>query len=417
MKAEIITIGDEILLGQTVDTNSAWLGENLNLIGVNVKKVVTISDERQAILDAVTAAFENSEIVLMTGGLGPTQDDITKKTLAEYFDSEFYMNESVKKRIEDFYKSIGKEPLDVNIQQAELPKKCTVLDNSRGTASGMWFEKDGKILVSMPGVPGEMKGIMKDEVLPRIQKHFKTPALYHKTLLTLGEGESRIAMRIKSIESEIRKTGLGLAYLPSAGMVKLRVSGQGEDVDKVKADVNERVEEIRKELGDLVFGEDLDSLASVVGTKLASEKLTLAIAESCTGGSISKLITSISGSSRYFQGGVVVYSNDSKELLVGVKHESIVQNGAVSAQVVEEMAEGVRLKFNSDYGIATSGIAGPMGGSELKPVGTVWIGISSKEGNQSFHFLFSKSRSRNIILTSNHALNLLRKDLLRRFGN
>ncbi len=417
MIAEIITVGDEILLGQTVDTNSAWLGKNLSLIGVKVNRVITISDQKKAILDSVNESFKKADIVLMTGGLGPTQDDITKKTLAEYFGSEFYLNETVKNRIKEYFHSIGKEPLEVNLAQAELPTNCTVILNSRGTASGMWFEKDGKVLVSMPGVPNEMKGLMTDEILDKIKSHFQTPALHHKTILTIGEGESRIAMRIKHIESAIRKEGLGLAYLPSAGMVKLRVSGKGNDVSEIQLKVDEKVNEIKSIIQEIVFGEDDDSLASVVGKKLISQNLSLAVAESCTGGSISKLITSISGSSQYFKGGMVAYSNASKEAILNVNHESILQDGAVSSSVVKEMAEGARLKFGADYGISTSGIAGPTGGTDSKPVGTVWIGIASEEGCQSFKFTFGKSRTRNIIVTSNMALNLLRKDLIRRFGN
>ena len=415
MRAEVITIGDEILLGQTVDTNSAWLGENLNFLGISVKKVITISDEKDEILTALNDSLNRSDLVLITGGLGPTQDDITKKTLAEYFDSDFYVNQEVKRMILDFYKSIGREPLEMNLKQAELPSKCQAIINRRGTASGMWFEKEGKVVVSMPGVPSEMKGLMRDEVFEKLKAHFNTPALYHKTLLTIGKGESILAQKIEEVEDEIRKEGLGLAYLPSAGMVKLRVSGAGEDSKKVIAAVDTKVTKIKSILGDLIFGEDGDSLSSVVGRQLKESSKTLSIAESCTGGSISKLITSVPGSSEYFQGGVVVYSNHSKEIVLGVKPKSIKEKGAVSGEVVEQMAEGVRLKFKSDFGIATSGIAGPGGGSDYKPVGTVWIGISSEKGSHSFHFLFGKNRNRNIILTSNTALNILRKELERRF--
>lgn len=410
MKAEIITIGDEILIGQTLDSNSAWLGENLSLIGVRVNRIVTISDDEKEIISALNEAFSRVDLVLMTGGLGPTQDDITKKTLAKYFNSDFYFNEEVAAGINSYFSSIGRKPLESNLKQAELPVKCTTVLNIRGTASGMWFEDDGKVLMSMPGVPYEMKGLMEDEVFEKIKVTFKTPAVYNRTILTIGVGESSIAAQLEEWESKLRNEGLALAYLPSAGMVRLRVSGMGENIKKR---VDQKVTEALDIIGDISYGFDGDSLAEIVGDLLKAKGQTLSLAESCTGGFISHLITSVAGSSEFYDGSVVTYSYDAKKNWVGVSPESLANFGAVSKSVVEEMALGVKEKFNTDYGISASGIAGPGGATNDKPVGTVWIGIASPNGVNSHLFTFGKHRLRNIIMTSNAALNILRKELLK----
>jgi nicotinamide-nucleotide amidase len=396
MKAEIITIGDEILIGQTLDSNSAWLGENLGLIGVRISRIVTISDDEEEIISALNEAFSRVDLVLMTGGLGPTQDDITKKTLARYFNSEFYFNEEVAAGIKAYFNSIGREPLEVNLKQAELPEKCYTVLNNRGTASGMWFEDAGKVLMSMPGVPYEMKGLMRDEVFGKIKATFKTPAVYNRTILTIGVGESSIAAQLEQWETKLRDEGLGLAYLPSAGMVRLRVSGVGEDMVSIKKIVDQKITEALAVIGDISYGFDADSLA-----------------ESCTGGYISHLLTSVAGSSEFYDGSVVTYSYDAKKNWVGVSPESLAKFGAVSKSVVEEMAVGVKEKFNTDYGISASGIAGPGGATDDKPVGTVWVGIATPSGVTSHLFTFGKHRLRNIIMTSNAALNILRKELLK----
>lgn len=413
MKAEIITIGDEILIGQTLDSNSAWLGENLGLYGIQVGRVVTISDEESEIISALNEAFSRVDLVLMTGGLGPTQDDITKSTLAKYYDSDFYTDEEVYDGIKGYFKSIGREPLAVNLKQAELPTKCSVVRNRRGTASGMWFEKEGKVLMSMPGVPYEMKGLMKDEVFDRITKTFNTPAVYNKTILTIGRGESRIARQLESWETQLRLEGLGLAYLPSAGMVRLRVSGVGTDIENLKKRVNDKVAAAVEEIDDIVYGFDNDSLEKLVAALLTERKQTLSLAESCTGGYISHLITSVPGSSDFYPGSLVTYSYQAKKNWVDVKQEDLDEHGAVSQAVVEQMAVGVKERFNTDYGVSASGIAGPAGGTEDKSVGTVWIGVAGPNRVISKQFTFGKNRIRNIIMTSNAALNLLRKELLR----
>ncbi len=413
MKAEIITIGDEILLGQTIDSNSAWLGESLAFYGIKVHRITTIADEREEIISALDEAFSRVDLVLMTGGLGPTQDDITKRTLAEYYDSGFYTNQEVLDGIKGYFESVGRTPLDVNLLQAELPEKCEVIINTRGTASGMWFERDGKALMSMPGVPYEMKGLMKDTVFQKIVDTFKTPTVYNRTILTIGVGESTIAKRLEKWETALRKEGLSLAYLPSAGMVRLRVSGVGENEELVKSAIERRVSEALEIIGDIAYGFDNDSLEKIIATLLTERKETLSLAESCTGGYISHLITSVPGSSAFYDGSVVTYSYDAKKNWVGVKPESLIEHGAVSEPVVEQMAEGVRKKFGTTYGISASGIAGPGGAVEGKPVGTVWIGLAGPEWVKSFMFTFGKNRRRNIIMTSNAALNLLRKELIK----
>ncbi|MFB0959971.1 MAG: CinA family nicotinamide mononucleotide deamidase-related protein [Flavobacteriales bacterium] len=413
MKAEIITIGDEILIGQTLDSNSAWLGENLGLIGVRISRIVTISDDEEEIISALNEAFSRVDLVLMTGGLGPTQDDITKKTLARYFNSEFYFNEEVAAGIKAYFNSIGREPLEVNLKQAELPEKCYTVLNNRGTASGMWFEDAGKVLMSMPGVPYEMKGLMRDEVFGKIKATFKTPAVYNRTILTIGVGESSIAAQLEQWETKLRDEGLGLAYLPSAGMVRLRVSGVGEDMVSIKKIVDQKITEALAVIGDISYGFDADSLAEIVGGLLKENNQTLSLAESCTGGYISHLLTSVAGSSEFYDGSVVTYSYDAKKNWVGVSPESLAKFGAVSKSVVEEMAVGVKEKFNTDYGISASGIAGPGGATDDKPVGTVWVGIATPSGVTSHLFTFGKHRLRNIIMTSNAALNILRKELLK----
>jgi len=412
MKAEVIAIGDELLLGQTIDTNSAWLGENLAVHGIRVSRVVTISDIKVDIETALDEAFSRVDLVLMTGGLGPTKDDITKQTLAEYFNSDFYTNDEVKAGIIEYFVSVGRKPLDVNLNQAILPSKADILINKRGTASGMWFNSSGKVVLSMPGVPYEMKGIMHDEGFDKIKKTFKTPSVYNKTILTIGKGESSIAKKLENWETSLRKNDLSLAYLPSVGMVRLRISGVSEDEKFIKNKIDVEVNKALEYISEIVFGYDNDKLEVLVGDMLLKCNKTLSLAESCTGGYMSHLITSVPGSSEYYEGSAVTYSYNAKENLVGVNHSDLMAYGAVSETVVKQMASGVRKKFNTDYGISASGIAGPGGGTKDKPVGTVWIGLATPEKVEAFKFNFGKSRARNIIMTANAALNILRKELL-----
>jgi nicotinamide-nucleotide amidase len=414
MKAEIITIGDELLIGQTVDTNSAWMAEQLHLVGIRVNRIVSISDARDAIRNAIEDSFARADLVLMTGGLGPTQDDITKETLAEYFGTELVRNEEVHQGITAFFAARGKPMLEANDRQADLPRDAEILPNTRGTAMGMWFHKDGKTLVSMPGVPYEMKGIMTEHVLTRIRERFLTPVIIHRTVLTQGIGESFLAETISDWETALRNEGFSLAYLPSPGMVKLRISAYG--VNGNEAEVQKRIAhyitELERRVPQAVFGRDKDTLASVVGALLVERGHTMSTAESCTGGTIAQLITAIPGSSRYFMGSVVAYSNASKTELIGVDPRIIAEHGAVSKEVVVQMAEGVRRSFGTTWAIATSGVAGPDGGTPEKPVGTVWIAVAGPRGNGAHKYTFGNSRDRNITLSAVTALNDLRKEIL-----
>jgi len=416
MKAEIITIGDEILIGQTIDTNSAWLGEQLHLQGIRLNRIITISDAHQEIIRAVDESFSRADLVLMTGGLGPTQDDVTKETLAQYFGTTLVTHPEVLRGIQDFFASRGREMLEVNNKQADLPKDADILMNMRGTAMGMWFERNGKVLISMPGVPYEMKGIMRDHGFEKIRNYFKTEPIIHKTVLTQGLGESFLAEMISDWETSLRNEGLSLAYLPSPGMVKLRISGfaSNGNAEAIEERIDTYITELRRRIPENAFGSDKQTLAEVVGSLLQERNQTLAVAESCTGGLIAHLITSIAGSSAHFLGGVVAYSNESKVNLLGVSAQTLASNGAVSEKVVKEMANGARDKFNATFAVATSGIAGPDGGTDEKPVGTVWISLAGPKKTVAKEFNFGKSRSRNVSISALAALNWLRNEIFNR---
>ncbi len=416
MLAEIITIGDEILIGQTVDTNSAWMGEQLHLIGVKLNRVVTISDTREAILEAIDESFSRADLILMTGGLGPTKDDVTKETLAEYFDTKLERNQEVLDRIESYFESRGFPILETNRQQADLPASAEVMLNMRGTAMGMWFQKGNKALLSMPGVPYEMKGIMRDHGLYRIKSMFEPNTIIHKTVLTQGVGESFIADKMSDWENRLRAEGLALAYLPSPGMVKLRLTGyplNGES-EAVAQRMENYINELQEAFPANVYGRERDKLAQVVGELMMLEGETVATAESCTGGTIAQMFTENPGSSNYFLGGAVTYSNKAKTDILGVTPELIEKHGAVSEEVVKEMAEGACQKFGATYAIATSGVAGPDGGTETKPVGTVWIGLATPDGVQAQKWILGRSRSRNITVSAQTALNWLRNEIIKR---
>lgn len=414
MQAEVITIGDEILIGQTIDTNSAWMAEELHLIGVELNRIVTISDKADEIVTSIDEAFARVDLILMTGGLGPTQDDVTKSTLANYFGTVLESNREVLDKITAYFESRGFAMLDVNRQQADLPKSAEVLMNARGTAMGMWFERDGKVLISMPGVPYEMKGIMRDHGLAKIKEIFKPQTMVHKTILTQGMGESFIADTMAEWETRLREEGLSLAYLPSPGMVKLRISGvpgtSGEEGMEQKID--SYFDEVRIAFPQNVYGKEKETMAQVLGELLRKQGSTLAVAESCTGGLLSQLITAIPGSSDYFMGGAVTYSDESKNRILGVNPDSIKARGAVSEDVVIQMANGSRKMFDSTYAIATSGIAGPGGGSERKPVGTIWMAIAGPNQVIAKKFIFGKNRSRNITVSAVTALNWLRNEII-----
>lgn len=411
MQAEIITIGDELLIGQVVDTNSAWLGSTLGDDGIKVIQITSVQDHAAQIVQAVNDALSRADIVLMTGGLGPTKDDITKKTLAEMFGMKLVRNEQV-------YEMVGKQLAlrgiaftELNQGQALVPDGCTVLPNRNGTAPGMWFERDGKVLISMPGVPFEMKALVKDDVLPRLRKHFALDANVHRTIITFGLAESILADTIASWE-EALPPYLHLAYLPSALCIRLRLSAYEIDRQKAEQEIESQIEKLSKVIPHYIIGSEDDSLESVTGTLLKTRGETLATAESCTGGNIAHRFTAMPGASEYFKGGVVAYSNEVKIALLGVDPESLNRYGAVSQSVAEQMAEGVRRATGATYGISTTGIAGPTGGTPEKPVGTVWMAVATPNGVFSRRMVFGSVRSQNIERASSNCINLLRLQLL-----
>jgi nicotinamide-nucleotide amidase len=411
MKAEIITIGDEILIGQIVDTNSAWMGQQLNLLGIEVYQVTSVHDNHDHILKAISEAEQNADLVLITGGLGPTKDDITKKCLCEYFNTELVLFPDVLEHVQSLLSSRNVIINDLNRDQALLPSSCTVLHNSVGTASGMWFEQNNTIFVSMPGVPFEMEAIMLEEVFPRLTKLGITQNIVHRTVLTIGLPESMLAEKIEQWESALPEF-IKLAYLPSQMMVRLRLSGYGVDKNLIEEEINRQIKELVALIPEHVFGFDDDNLGVVIGRLLSGLGHTLALAESCTGGSIAQFITSNAGSSAYFKGGVVAYSNEIKCKLLSVSSELIETHGAVSRQVAEAMAVGACKVMDTNYAVATTGIAGPDGGTHEKPVGTVWIAVAGPSGVKSKMYNFKHNRERNIIRTTHTALNLLRTIIL-----
>ena len=411
IKAEILTIGDEILFGQIIDTNSQWIGTELTNIGVRPIRKTSVGDNEADILAAFAEAEARADIVLITGGLGPTKDDITKKTFCKYFDTELEINQDALELITGFFTKRGREMTELNIQQAALPKNCTYIKNWWGTAPAMWFEHNGTVFISMPGVPFEMKNLMTKAILPKLQTYFKTPVIYHKMIRTIGLGESFLAERIADWEDNLPKH-IKLAYLPHFGQVRLRLTATGNDLETLKADAQAEVEKVLPLIKNHVFGYDKDELETVIGDLLKSKNETMATAESCTGGYVSHLITKVPGSSAYFEGGVVAYSYEAKTLELGVKSETLIAQGAVSEQTIREMAEGIRAKLNVTYGIATSGIAGPDGGTPDKPVGTVWIACAGPNGTAARRLQLTNYREQNIQLTATYVLELLRKTIL-----
>lgn len=411
MFVEIITIGDEILIGQIVDTNSAWMGQQLNLRGFSVKQISSVSDQELHILTALKEASTRAQVVLITGGLGPTKDDITKKTLCTYFNTDLVFNNEVYEDVARLFKERGIEVSDVNKRQADLPANCTAIRNQVGTAAGMWFEEKGVIYVSMPGVPYEMMHMMEQSVLPKLTAHFNTPFILHHTLLTQGIGESMLAEKISSWE-EALPAHLKLAYLPAISSVRLRLSGTGADKAVLQKSFEEQLTLLKGLVHNYCFGENEDTLETVVGAILKQHGKTLGIAESCTGGQIAATITKVPGCSAYFKGSVVSYANEVKQNFLGVLSSDIEQQGAVSKKVAEAMAKGIIAHMKVDYAIATSGIAGPDGGSAEKPVGMVWIAVAGEGKVYSKQFLFGKNRARVIQAATFTSLNMLRKFML-----
>lgn len=407
MLAELITIGDEILIGQIIDSNSAWMATELNKIGIKVKQITSVSDDEQHILEALKNAEERVDIIIMTGGLGPTKDDITKKTLAQYFGSKnFVFHPPSYEIIERIFKKYKSPMLEVNRQQAMVPDNCEVLLNEQGTAPGMLFRKDNKVFISMPGVPYEMMNLMSTKVIPLIQSEFKLPAIYHQTILTAGVGESFLAEQIKDIEEALPPT-IKLAYLPKLGSVRLRLSTVEHATDTLKAEVQRYADLIIDRIPDCWVAKEDIPIEKVILNLMEEKHLTLSVAESCTGGYISQLITQHPGCSSVFAGGGVVYSYEMKSRLLGVKPETLASFGAVSEETITEMISGALKNFKTDYAIAVSGIAGPDGGTPDKPVGTVWIAVANQHQTIAKKFSFGNKRQQNIERSAMAALNLL----------
>ena len=407
VNAEIIAIGDELLYGQIMDTNSHWISQELDAVGVRVVRKTTVGDNRTDILTAFEEASKRADLILITGGLGPTQDDLTKPLLAEYFGCEIVEVPEAVAAVSAYFTRRGREMTLLNTLQGHLPTCCTYVPNEVGTAPGMWFEQKGCYWMSMPGVPHEMKKLVKDFVLPKLSQVFELPVIYHKLIKTAGIGESWLADLIKDWENAL-PTHIRLAYLPSLGHVKLRLTAFGTNKEQLQQEVAAQIQVLLPQIEKYVYGYDEETLETALGKLLKNAGKTIALAESCSGGYVSHLITTVPGSSAYFQGSVVPYHNAFKERILGVKSETLSSHGAVSEATVAEMAEGVRQLFNADYGLASSGIAGPDGGTADKPVGTVWIGCAGPEGVETRKLQLTQDRMLNIQLTGVAVLNLFR---------
>src|SRR5687768_16727972 len=408
INASIITIGDELLIGQTVDTNSAFIATELNKIGIWVKRRIAVGDVREEILEALKLQSKDCRLIIITGGLGPTADDVTKPSLCEYFGSRIIINEEALQNVKNIFAKLNRPLIERNLKQAEVPDNCTVLQNGRGTAPGMWFEKKGIVYVSLPGVPNEMIGLLENSVLPKLKEHFILPVIIHKTLFTMGQGESMIADTLENFEKKL-PPHIKLAYLPNYGAVKLRLTAKGENAEILQREIEDFFVEMKSLVKEWVVADEDVTLQEVVAKLLDKHKLFIGTAESCTGGYLAHLFTSRAGSSSTFKGSVVCYANEAKENILAVQHDTIVTKGAVSEETVKEMLTGIISVMNVDYAIATSGILGPDGGTQQKPVGTVWIGVANRKKMKTSQHFFRFDRRRNIELTANMALNILRK--------
>ncbi len=415
MQAEIITIGDEILIGQVIDTNSAFIAKELNKIGVSVYQITSVQDDKLHILKALKEAEDNADFIILTGGLGPTKDDITKKTLAEYFEDTLVRNEEVTENIHRLWKNyINQTPTQVNLDQALVPSKAQVLMNAFGSAPGMWFEKNGKVFISLPGVPFEMKALVENEVIPKLQKIYKFPFILHKTILTYGLGESSLAARIEAWEDALPKF-IKLAYLPSMGRVRLRLSAKSTDKSTIEVEMQKQIDLLLPQISDIFVGfEEDESLEVIIGKQLTLLGKTLATAESCTGGKVAESITSIAGASNYFKGSIVSYATQSKIDVLKIPEDLINKYSVVSSQVVESMAKNVLQLFKTDYAIATTGNAGPTKGDADAEVGTVYIAIATKKGVYSEKFNFGNHRTKVINRAVNKAFEMLQKEILKK---
>jgi len=410
VNAEILTIGDEILYGQITDTNSQWLGNELSGIGIRLVRKTSVGDNEQDILTAFTEAKSRADVVLITGGLGPTSDDLTKPCLVKFFNTRLGINEEALQEVTEFFARRGRELTELNRQQAALPVNCEKITNVAGTAPGMWFDVDGVVYISMPGVPHEMKTMMRDLILPKLRKRFELPVILHRIVRTAGIGESFLAEKIAGWEQAL-PSSIKLAYLPSLGMVKLRLTASGPDRAILDAECEKQISMLVPQISEFVYSLEDKPLETVVGDMLRERRLTLAVAESCTGGYLSHLITSIPGSSEYFLGSMIPYAYEIKMRQLGVRPETLEKYGAVSEETISEMAAMVRARFSTDVGVATSGIAGPGGATPEKPVGTVWIGYSDKHKTITRKLQLSQDRLINIQAASVAVLNLIRKNL------
>ncbi len=410
--ASIITIGDELLIGQVIDTNSAWMAQELNKSGIRVKRRVAVGDTAEDIWKALDEESMQADIILITGGLGPTADDITKPLLCEYFGGKMIVDEKALANVNYLFEKVFKRPItERNLKQAEVPDNCKVIHNKRGSAPGMWFEKKGKVFVSMPGVPHEMKGMMQTDVIPLLVKQFSFPHIAHRTLTTYGIGESMINDMIIDFETALPQH-IKLAYLPNYGLVRLRLTATGNDISATEHEIDSRFSALQGLIKTYMITDKDEPMEQIVASLLSDRKKTVCTAESCTGGYIAHLITSISGASSFYDGSVVSYSYKAKEDLLEVEEKTLLEKGAVSEEVVTEMAKGALKKIGSDYAIAVSGIMGPNGGTPDKPVGSVWIAVGNKEKIMARKFHFRFERQLNIQLTAVNALNLLRAFIL-----
>jgi len=414
MNAEIITIGDELLIGQVINTNQAFIAEQLNMAGISVSRMVTVGDSEDEILRSFDEAWNRANVVLVTGGLGPTHDDVTRGAACKFFDSRLVQSDDALASIQRLFSSRGLPLTKINIDQARVPHNCTIIRNLHGTAPGYLFERDERFMVVMPGVPYEMKGMMEDFVLPFFHKRIKNSFVRHKTLKTTGIAESLLAEQLGPVEGLFSpNSGTTLAYLPSPTGVRLRISVRSQSADEAERRIAEVEKKIIAKAGKYVYGSGTQELEEVIGTLLADRNLTIAVAESCTGGLLASKITDIPGSSRYFLEGVITYSNESKTSNLGVSADLINEKGAVSREVAEAMAEGVRKNAGADIGLSTTGIAGPSGGSPEKPVGLVWIAYSDANRVLALKFNFGPDRKRTKERASQAALELLRRNLLK----
>ncbi|HCI54694.1 MAG TPA: competence/damage-inducible protein A [Bacteroidales bacterium] len=407
MNAQIINIGDELLIGQTVNTNAAYIGAELSKIGFDICQITIIPDRRENILKALSEVIGKSDVVLVTGGLGPTSDDITKQTVCEFFNTVLLTNMEVLSMIEIMAQRRNFRMNEKLRSQADVPASCKVLINSAGTAPGMWFEKEGTIFVFMPGVPLEMKYIMNEHVIPELKRRFSSMIIIHKNIMTYGTYEAKLAELLEGFEAEL-PSNIKLAYLPSFGVIKLRLTGSGNDKSKLEKEIEEQVKKLYNIIPEYIYGEDEEQLEEVVGRLLKKKGHKLCTAESCTGGRIAQMITSVPGSSAYYKGSVIAYDNTVKTNLLNVNESTIENFGAVSCETAEEMARGVLELFGCNFAVATTGIAGPDGGTTEKPVGTVWIAVATPEKITSEKFQFTNDRVTNITRFSLSALNLLR---------